>query len=302
MVPVNPFELGEWTVVPARNELLSATRKQAIEPRAMELLVRLASAPGTVISKDKLLRDVWQGAHVVEHVLPKTMSGLRKALGDRARSARFIETVAGRGYVLLVEPRPVTDGAPPRPERVEVAGEVSSGDGVCRETSSMVAAVSSTNLPSAATPAARPIVRLFTMGRGFAAAVAALVVFTLLPPRIHTEPRSRVTVVPTRGRDAARARDAEDALVHDLAKSSCLMVTKETGSEYRVESNIVDMAGTSILRTRLVHNGIYVMAGDVPARDRVVAASPVATRRVLQHICRDHKCSCPPRFFGPPAS
>ncbi|HEX8251651.1 MAG TPA: winged helix-turn-helix domain-containing protein [Thermoanaerobaculia bacterium] len=109
---MSPFQLHEWTVIPDRNELVSATETRKLEPKAMELLLRLAASPNVVVSKEELLRDVWNDAHVVEHVLPKTLSSLRKALGDDAQTARFIQTVPRRGYVLIAEPRAIPIDAP----------------------------------------------------------------------------------------------------------------------------------------------------------------------------------------------
>ncbi|HYH09227.1 MAG TPA: hypothetical protein VEK11_19430 [Thermoanaerobaculia bacterium] len=35
-----------------------APKRARLEPKAMELLVRLAASPGTVVTKEELLRDV----------------------------------------------------------------------------------------------------------------------------------------------------------------------------------------------------------------------------------------------------
>ena len=63
--------------------------------RAFDLLLVLARARGTVLSKDQLMEEVWQGRIVEENTLEVQMSTLRRALGnDRAA----IRTVVGRGY------------------------------------------------------------------------------------------------------------------------------------------------------------------------------------------------------------
>ena len=235
---MNPFLLGPWTVVPDRNQLVAAGETRNVEPKAMELLVRLAAAPNVVVSKEELLRDVWRDAHVVEHVLPKTVSALRKALGDDAQTARFIQTIPKRGYVLAVAPVPLA--ATRRHHRTPLA---------------------------------------------IATALAIVIAAAVLT--LQSEPRHTLGLAPTRAADANAARDAEDALAHDLAKFSCLAVTKKTArAEYRVESNLVDVAGQPSLRTRLVHGDAYVAAIDTPANDGVVNASPTAAARLVKHVCK----------------
>jgi DNA-binding winged helix-turn-helix (wHTH) protein len=230
MLAVTPFPFGTWTVHPDRNELISATETRRLEPRTMALLVRLASTPATVVTKEELLRDVWHDAHVVEHVLPKTMSALRKALGDEAR---YIETVPRRGYSLT--------------------------------------------LP---TPIATPTQRRYHWP---IAAAIALAVLTSVYPRPH----HLLALAPTRAADATIARDATDALAHDLTKFSCLTVTTQpAGARYRVESNVVDVAGKPVLRTRLVERDRYVAAIDTPATAGVVAASKKASAKLIKHVCK----------------
>ena len=80
----------------------------------MDLLVCLARRSGETVSKETLLEEVWKGAFVVEGVIPKTLSGLRSALGDDASEPTFILTVPRRGY-RLVAPVRWLEEAPPEP-------------------------------------------------------------------------------------------------------------------------------------------------------------------------------------------
>ncbi len=70
----------------------------ALTPKALAVLCVLARQPGQLVSKDALLDAVWGHRHVSESVLKTTISELRAVLGDDARSPRFIETAARRGY------------------------------------------------------------------------------------------------------------------------------------------------------------------------------------------------------------
>jgi hypothetical protein len=67
----------------------------------------LAGRPRRLVRKEELLDHVWSGTHVSEVVLKVCIRELRAALGDDARSPRFIETVHRRGYRFVAE---VTSG------------------------------------------------------------------------------------------------------------------------------------------------------------------------------------------------
>lgn len=96
-----PFRLGRWTVLPRLSSLRSPAGSIHLEPKAMDLLVFLASRAGQVVSKAELLEVVWEGRAVSDDVLTGTISQLRKALGDDARRPTWIETIPKRGYRLL---------------------------------------------------------------------------------------------------------------------------------------------------------------------------------------------------------
>jgi DNA-binding winged helix-turn-helix (wHTH) protein/tetratricopeptide (TPR) repeat protein len=92
------FVSGEWTVMPSRNLLARAGQEVHVEPRVMDVLVRLAERAGQVVSKEELTERVWPGRSVTDEVLTVTIYALRKALGDDARRPCYVETVPRRGY------------------------------------------------------------------------------------------------------------------------------------------------------------------------------------------------------------
>ena len=104
------FRLERWKVFPDRNTISDGSRERRLAAREMDLPVCLAAESGAVVSKERLLGQVWQHRAVEDHVLPKTMSDLRRALGDNARKPTFIQTVPKRGYRLLREPEPLLVG------------------------------------------------------------------------------------------------------------------------------------------------------------------------------------------------
>jgi DNA-binding winged helix-turn-helix (wHTH) protein/tetratricopeptide (TPR) repeat protein len=92
------FRTGGWQVEPRRNLLVRQNEQVRVEPRVMDALVYLAERPGKVVSKDELVRFVWQGRCVTDDVLTVTISALRRALGDDARRPEYVETIPRRGY------------------------------------------------------------------------------------------------------------------------------------------------------------------------------------------------------------
>ncbi|HTV31189.1 MAG TPA: winged helix-turn-helix domain-containing protein [Xanthobacteraceae bacterium] len=69
--------------------------------RALDILIALVSRPNEVVSKKELLSQVWPDVTVEESSLRFHMVGLRKALGDGKDGARYITTLAGRGYCFV---------------------------------------------------------------------------------------------------------------------------------------------------------------------------------------------------------
>ena len=82
-----------------------------VKPRLMDVLLRLAAAPGEVVPRDTLLADVWPRRMVNDDVLSRVIADLRVALRDDAREARFIETIPKVGYRLIAPVIPAS--APP---------------------------------------------------------------------------------------------------------------------------------------------------------------------------------------------
>jgi TolB-like protein/Tfp pilus assembly protein PilF len=84
----------------------------------MSVLVYLTGRSGEVVGKDELLREVWGGAFVEDVAVARSISELRRALGDDAAKPRFIETIPKRGYRLIA---PVEPYVAPSPEAAAVA-------------------------------------------------------------------------------------------------------------------------------------------------------------------------------------
>jgi predicted ATPase/DNA-binding winged helix-turn-helix (wHTH) protein len=80
--------------------------------RTLDTLIALVSRPNEVVSKRNLMAEIWPDVIVEEGSLRFHIAGLRKALGDGENGARYITTLAGRGYCFVA---PASRSAPPPP-------------------------------------------------------------------------------------------------------------------------------------------------------------------------------------------
>jgi DNA-binding winged helix-turn-helix (wHTH) protein/TolB-like protein/Tfp pilus assembly protein PilF len=92
------FQIGDWTVEPALNQLSLAGKTVKLEPKAMAVLVHLAEHAGQVVSREALLSSVWSGVVVSDDSLTQVVIKLRKALGDKQA---YIQTISKGGYRLV---------------------------------------------------------------------------------------------------------------------------------------------------------------------------------------------------------
>jgi Tol biopolymer transport system component/DNA-binding winged helix-turn-helix (wHTH) protein len=99
------FHVGDWLIETELNRIGCGDRTVPLEPRIMQVLVCLARQPGKVATRDELLDEVWGDVTVQEEALTHAVSRLRRAFGDRARSAQYIETIPKRGYRLIAPVR-----------------------------------------------------------------------------------------------------------------------------------------------------------------------------------------------------
>jgi len=96
VISFGPFSLS------ARGRLLTKDGVPVdLGARTLDILIALASRPNEAVSKRDLLAQVWPDVTVEESSLRFHMVRLRKALGDGQDGARYITTLAGRGYCFV---------------------------------------------------------------------------------------------------------------------------------------------------------------------------------------------------------
>jgi DNA-binding response OmpR family regulator len=98
---VTRLVLGDVTIDFTRLEASARGREFRLTHREFEVLRYLAERPGQIVSRDRLLREVWgyldmPATRSVDHAIAR----LRRKLGDDPHNPRFIHTVHGDGYCL----------------------------------------------------------------------------------------------------------------------------------------------------------------------------------------------------------
>jgi DNA-binding winged helix-turn-helix (wHTH) protein/class 3 adenylate cyclase len=92
----DPFRLD------ATNERLWRDGKEIrLTPKAFSVLRYLAGHSEQLVTKEVLLKTLWPNTAVTDAVLTVCIGEIRKALGDRSKKPKFIETVHRRGYRFL---------------------------------------------------------------------------------------------------------------------------------------------------------------------------------------------------------
>src|SRR5215207_4427432 len=92
------YEFGPFVLDPAEHHLLRDGCPVALRPKAFELLLLLAGRPHHLFEKGELMDALWPEQAVEEGNLKKTVSALRRALGEIGDGAEYIETVPRYGY------------------------------------------------------------------------------------------------------------------------------------------------------------------------------------------------------------
>ncbi|RWE44089.1 MAG: transcriptional regulator [Mesorhizobium sp.] len=95
------ISFGPFTLVVNERLLLRQGVPVDLGARAFDILTTLAARPNEAVSKKDLLAHVWPDVTVEEGSLRFHMANLRKALGDGKDGARYIATLAGRGYCFV---------------------------------------------------------------------------------------------------------------------------------------------------------------------------------------------------------
>jgi DNA-binding winged helix-turn-helix (wHTH) protein/tetratricopeptide (TPR) repeat protein len=95
------FRIGEIQVHPDRSVIVRGGEEVNLALQTMKLLVELAENSGEVVSRNRLLKNVWKNEELDDNVVYKAINELREKLDDDAGAPRYIKTVRNGGYRII---------------------------------------------------------------------------------------------------------------------------------------------------------------------------------------------------------
>ncbi len=107
--PEKQLKVGEWWYLPQQDKLAKLDSKMEITELAdldhlcQSVLNFFLMNPDRLISKEELLKEVWQVTAVTDGRVARVISILRDVLGDDVKSPRYIETIPKRGYRFIAK-------------------------------------------------------------------------------------------------------------------------------------------------------------------------------------------------------
>src|SRR6202789_2013373 len=113
------FQFGEFEIDTRARTLRRQRAIITLNFRAFDVLLYFVRNPGTLLTRDELLKNAWPDAVVDENSLAQSISVLRRALDEKPGDNSYIVTLPGRGYqfvapvtvVAAENPIAVPDGA-----------------------------------------------------------------------------------------------------------------------------------------------------------------------------------------------
>ena len=118
---VRHYAFGPFRLDPHERRLFSGDVPMELSSRYFDALLLLLQHPGTLLSKERFLQEVWQGIPVTDEAVTQCIKTLRRQLGDSATQPHLIETVPKHGYRFVA---PVAQGEGCTPARAPGFGVV----------------------------------------------------------------------------------------------------------------------------------------------------------------------------------
>jgi DNA-binding winged helix-turn-helix (wHTH) protein len=108
---VRCYQFDRFSLDPGQRRLFAADAPVELNSRYFDALLLLLQHPGTLLSKERFLQEVWRGIPVTDEVLTQCIKTLRRQLGDSATHPHLIETVPKHGYRFIAAVNCVSDTA-----------------------------------------------------------------------------------------------------------------------------------------------------------------------------------------------
>jgi DNA-binding winged helix-turn-helix (wHTH) protein len=100
---VMKVSFGELTLDMETRQLRRGADEVHVSPKAFELLTALVESRPRALSKADLQARLWPDTYVSESNLASLVAEIRRAIGDDARTPRFVRTVQRFGYAFAGE-------------------------------------------------------------------------------------------------------------------------------------------------------------------------------------------------------
>jgi pimeloyl-ACP methyl ester carboxylesterase/DNA-binding winged helix-turn-helix (wHTH) protein len=91
------YRFGRFKLDPSERIFCDGAKNVPLAPKVFDTLLLLVENQGKVLSKERMLKDIWEDSFVEENNLAQNISLIRKILGE-TKSSKFIETVPKFGY------------------------------------------------------------------------------------------------------------------------------------------------------------------------------------------------------------
>ncbi|WP_169303100.1 tetratricopeptide repeat protein [Thalassotalea mangrovi] len=102
------FLLNEVLIKPDLGIVIRDSERFHLAPKAMEVLLLLASNPANIVSYQQILSFAWGSTEASKSTISHTISEIRQVLGDPKECPVIIQTIPRKGYRLLVNPTPLS--------------------------------------------------------------------------------------------------------------------------------------------------------------------------------------------------
>ncbi|MGC2238849.1 MAG: alpha/beta fold hydrolase [Pyrinomonadaceae bacterium] len=91
------YNFGGFRLDAAERILFDGAKTISLSPKVFDTLLLLVENGGRVLSKERMLKEIWEDSFVEENNLAQNISQLRRVLGE-TKDVKFIETVPKYGY------------------------------------------------------------------------------------------------------------------------------------------------------------------------------------------------------------
>lgn len=96
------YRFGDCSIDTTHHRFLRGAEAVHLEPQVFDLLLLLARNPGELLSKERLIEEIWAGLNVSDSTISARISLARAAVGDNGKAQAVIRTVPRRGVQLVV--------------------------------------------------------------------------------------------------------------------------------------------------------------------------------------------------------